>query len=50
VIELDEAGQVIRSLHDASGGYVEQVASVHEHGDKLYLGHLSRDRITRVPL
>ena len=50
VLELDEQGQVIRSLHDASGAYVEQVTSAHEHGDKLYLGHLHRDRITRVGL
>ena len=50
VIELDESGVPIRSLHDVSGAYVEQVTSVHERGDRLYLGHLHRDRITRVPL
>lgn len=50
VIELDEQGAPIRSLHDASGAYVEQATSAHERGDKLYLGHLHRDRITRVPL
>jgi sugar lactone lactonase YvrE len=50
VIELDETGAPIRSLHDVSGAYVEQVTSVHERGDRLYLGHLHRDRITRVPL
>jgi len=50
VIELDEQGQVLRSLHDPSGAYVEQVTSVHELGGKLYLGHLHRDRITRLAL
>ncbi len=50
VIELDETGQVLRSLHDPSGAYVEQVTSAHEQGGKLYLGHLHRDRITRLDL
>jgi sugar lactone lactonase YvrE len=50
IIELDEQGNIIRSLHDASGAYVEQVTSVHERDGKLYLGHLHRDRITRVGL
>ncbi len=50
VIELDEAGQVVRSLHDTGGAYVEQVTSAHERDGKLYLGHLHRDRITRVGL
>ena len=50
MIELDESGVPIRSLHVVSGAFVEQVTSVHERGDRLYLGHLHRDRITRVPL
>jgi sugar lactone lactonase YvrE len=50
VLELDETGKVIRSLHDTTGGYVEQITSAHEQGGKLYLGHLHRDRITRIPL
>ncbi len=50
VIELDEQGGVVRSLHDASGAYVEQVTSAHEYAGRLYLGHLHRDRISRVPL
>jgi sugar lactone lactonase YvrE len=49
-IEIDEQGQVVRSLHDVTGGYVQQVTSAHEHAGKLYIGHLHRDRITRVPL
>jgi len=50
VIELDEQGQVLRSLQDPSGAYVEQVTSAHERDGKLYLGHLHRDRITRLAL
>lgn len=50
VLELDETGKIVRSLHDTTGGYVEQVTSAHEQGGKLYLGHLHRDRITRIPL
>ena len=50
VIEVDEQGRVLRSLQDPSGAYVEQVTSAHELGGKLYLGHLHRDRITRLSL
>jgi sugar lactone lactonase YvrE len=50
VIELDERGGVVRSLHDSTGAYVEQVTSAHEYAGKLYLGHLHRDRISRIPL
>lgn len=50
VIEVDEQGVVVRSLHDASGAYVEEVTSAHERDGQLYLGHLHRDRITRVGL
>jgi len=50
VLELDEAGQVLRSLQDPSGAFVEQVTSAHEREGKLYLGHLHRDRITRLTL
>ena len=49
VIEVDEQGQILQSLHDPDGG-VYEVTSVHERDGALYLGHLHRDRITRVPL
>lgn len=50
VLEVDEQGTILRSLQDTTGAYVEQVTSAHEHAGKLYLGHLHRDRISRVPL
>lgn len=50
VIEIDEAGQVLQSLHDPSGATVHQVTSVHERDGALYLGHLHRDRISQVDL
>ena len=50
VIEVDAQGNVLRSLHDASGAYVEEVTSAHERDGQLYLGHLHRNRITRVGL
>ncbi len=50
VIEVDETGTILRSLHDPSGKYVEQVTSAHERDGKLFLGHLHRDRVTRIGL
>jgi sugar lactone lactonase YvrE len=50
VIEIDEDGQVLQSLHDPSGTSVHQVTSVHERDGALYLGHLHRDRISKVAL
>lgn len=50
VIEIDEDGQVLQSLHDPSGATVHQVTSVHERDGALYLGHLHRDRISKVSL
>ncbi|MCY0994391.1 SMP-30/gluconolactonase/LRE family protein [Nannocystis sp. ILAH1] len=49
-IEIDEDGKVLQSLHDTSGATVHQVTSVHERDGALYLGHLHRDRISKVPL
>ncbi|PCC75021.1 Sugar lactone lactonase YvrE [Nannocystis exedens] len=50
VIEIDEEGKVLQSLHDPSGDSVHQVTSVHERDGALYLGHLHRDRISKVSL
>jgi sugar lactone lactonase YvrE len=50
IVEVDEQGEILRSLHDTSGAHVDQVTSVHERDGKLYLGHLHRDRITRIGL
>lgn len=50
VLEIDEDGKILQSLHDPSGATVHQVTSVHERDGALYLGHLHRDRITRLAL
>jgi len=49
VIEVDEQGKILQSLHDPDGG-VYEVTSVHEREGVLYLGHLHRDRIDRLKL
>ncbi|WP_373372060.1 SMP-30/gluconolactonase/LRE family protein [Nannocystis radixulma] len=49
-IEIDETGKVLQSLHDPSGESVHQVTSVHERDGALYLGHLHRDRVSKVAL
>lgn len=49
VIEIDEQGKILQSLHDPDGG-VYEVTSVHERDGTLYLGHLHRDRIDRLKL
>lgn len=50
VIEVDEQGKILQSLHDPDGASVREVTSVHEREGALYLGHLHRDRIDRVEL
>jgi len=50
VLEIGEDGQVLRSLHDPTGEVVFQVTSAHEREGSVYLGHLHRDRISRVSL
>ena len=50
VIEVDEQGRILQSLHDPDGASVQEVTSVHERDGVIYLGHLHRDRIDRVKL
>lgn len=50
IIEVDERGQLVQSLHDPEGTRVQEVTSVHERDGALYLGHLHRDRIDRLTL
>ncbi len=50
VIELDEQGRVVRSLHDPTGNHVREVTAAHEHAGWLYLGSLTGDSIRRVRL
>jgi sugar lactone lactonase YvrE len=50
VIELDEEGKPIRSLHDPTGRVVANVTSVHEENNQLYLGNLLKDYVARLDL
>lgn len=50
LLEIDEAGTILRSLHDTTGSVVEQVTSAHELGGAVYIGHLHRDRISKIAL
>ena len=38
LLELDENGQIIRSLHDPTGSVVPDVSEIHDEGDELWLG------------
>ncbi len=50
VIELDENGKVLRSLHDPSGEHFATVTSAEEVNGTLYLGTLHAPRIGRLSL
>lgn len=49
-LEFDEAGRLVRSLHDPTGERVREVTAAHEQDGWLYLGSLSGDSIRRVRL
>jgi len=49
VLQLDERGEVVRSLHDPEGRLYNLSAAVEHEGD-LYLGTLFGDSIGRYPL
>lgn len=40
ILEVDEQGKIVRSLHDPDGRRVRGITSVERSGDKLYLGSL----------
>ncbi|UTW08505.1 SMP-30/gluconolactonase/LRE family protein [Pseudomonas benzenivorans] len=48
VIALNERGEIVRSLHDASGSHLRMVTSAKPVGDYLYLGSLDNDRIGKL--
>jgi sugar lactone lactonase YvrE len=50
VLELDEEGRVLRSLHDPGGERVTQVTTAREHEGHLYLGTLHERWIGRLAL
>jgi sugar lactone lactonase YvrE len=50
VVELDEQGRIVRSLHDPEGTRIPQVTSVREHGGALYLGSVDYPWLGRYRL
>ena len=50
VLALDENGQILRSLHDATGKHLNEITSVTENGGFLYLGTLNGNRIGKYKL
>lgn len=50
ILELDEQGQVLRSLQDPEGDHFPFITSVQERGGSIYLGTLTGDSIGVLPL
>lgn len=50
IVEVDENGQIIRSLHDPTGGIVPDVSEVHDDGDVLWLGSFGSNFVSRLEL
>jgi sugar lactone lactonase YvrE len=50
ILGLDEAGNIVTSLHDPEGKNLREITSVEEHGGYLYIGSLGNDRIGRFAL
>jgi sugar lactone lactonase YvrE len=49
VLGVDEQGNVVENLQDASPGCFAPVTSVREHAGALYLGSLELDAVGRIP-
>ena len=50
VIQVNENGEIVRSLHDTSGQHLRMVTSAKPVNGVLYLGSLENDRIGRLPI
>jgi sugar lactone lactonase YvrE len=50
VVELDEQGNILRTLQDPGGKHLSEVTSVKEIDGVLYLGSLYNDRIGKLTL
>jgi len=50
VIQVNEQGEIVRSLHDTSGQHLRMVTSAKPVNGVLYLGSLENDRIGRLPI
>lgn len=50
VLALDAEGNIIQSLHEATGKHLKEITSAREYNGYLYLGSLHNDRIGRYKL
>ena len=50
MLEIDEGGRILRSLHDPGGQRVFQITSARERDGQLYLGNLDQRWIGRLAL
>lgn len=50
VVEINEQGQIMQSLHDTSGSHLRMITSAKPVGDYLYLGSLENDRIGKLKI
>jgi len=50
VLEVDEEGRILRSLHDPGGLRVPQITTAREHDGFLYLGNLDRSWVGKLKL
>jgi len=50
VLEVDEAGRILRSFHDPGGKRVFEITAAREHDGQLSLGNLEQSWIGRLPL
>ena len=50
VLEVDEEGRILRSLHDPGGRRVPQITTAREHDGFLYLGTLDGSWVGKLEL
>lgn len=50
VVELNENGQITRSLHDPTGSIVPDASEIHDEGDALWLGSYHSKFIGKLDL
>lgn len=50
LLELDENGQVVRSLHDPNGSTISDVSEIHDEGDVLWFGSYKSKFIGKLNL
>ena len=48
ILELDQQGKILQSLHDPTGEMVSSATSVLDTGDALYIGSAEKDYIVKI--